>query len=78
MFGMCIYLDLSLIYQTNQKQPNMKNLEVNKIYQKKIDKYCSHLRIVKITKMFVFYSALDCNNVYRESIKNFTKRVIID
>ena len=25
MFGMCIYLDLSLIYQTNQKPKNYEN-----------------------------------------------------
>jgi hypothetical protein len=56
----------------------MQNLEVNKIYIKKETKYNSFLKIVKITKMFVFYSSLDCNNIYRESIKNFTKRVILN
>lgn len=55
----------------------MQNLEVNKIYTKKdhLCKYNSFLKIVKITKMFVFYSSLDSDSVYRESIKNFTERI---
>ena len=58
----------------------MTQLQVNKIYPKVENKYSKYLKIVKITKMFVFYTNPDCttNNIFRESIKNFTKRIIID
>ena len=39
MFGMCIYLTLSLIYQTNQKTKIMKNLIASKTGQISMGSY---------------------------------------